>query len=102
MSDSQDAIQPPSPLQDALVDAVRRLLGRGSSELDRIAKSSRTRLELRQMQKDLDHFWVRLGKTAYHLSKGDEISHPGLDKAIARIDELEARIDDLRTKGTPE
>lgn len=86
-------------LGDVLSRALRRLLGRGRDELGRAARTGRHRLELRQLQKDLDHFWVRLGKTSYRLVEAGELDHPALRKAMERIDELEAKIDALR--GTP-
>ena len=97
MSDGQDnELQP--LLGDLLGRAVRRLVARGRVELGRAARSSRERLELRQLQRDLDHFWVRLGKTTYRLAEAGELDHPAIRKAMTRIDELEARIDELRTR----
>lgn len=83
-----------NPLADALVGLVKRALRRGRSEMGRAAEGSRRRLELRQMRKDLDHFWVRLGKTAHRLVEAGEIDHPGLRKAMVRIYELEVELDD--------
>lgn len=83
-------------LGDALARAVRRLMRRSRAELERAAQSGRARLELRQMNRDLDHFWIRLGKTAYHLVEAGELDHPALRKAMTRIDDLEASIDDHR------
>jgi hypothetical protein len=92
--DKKDDLQP--LLGDLVTRAVRRLLGRGRSELGRAAKSGRSKLELRQLQKDLDHFWARLGKTSRRLVEAGEIDHPALRKAMHRIDELERQIDTLR------
>lgn len=81
---------------DLLGKAVRRLVSRGRKEVERVAERSRHALELRQRQKDLDHFWQRLGKTAWRLVEAGEIDHPALRKAMERIDELEGKIDDLK------
>lgn len=89
-------------LGDLLTNAVRRLVRRGRKEVERVADRSRHRLELRQRQKDLDHFWVRLGKTAWRLVEAGEIDHPSLRKAMARIEELERSIDDLKSTAPPE
>lgn len=101
MSDDPQDDAPRAGLQPLLGDlvtrAVRRIVGRGQRELDRAARTGRTRLELRQLHKDLDLFWVRLGKTTYRLVEAGELDHPALRKAMQRIDELEARIDELRT-----
>lgn len=81
---------------DLLGRAVRRLVTRGRKEMDRVAERGRHQLEVRQAQKDLDHFWMRLGKTAQRLVEAGEIDHPALRKAMGRIEELERRIDDLK------
>ncbi len=82
----------PSPLRDVLNTLGRRLMERGRYELSRAASAGRSRLELRQLQRDRDHFWSRLGKEAYHLVQAGEIDHPALRRAMERIDDLEARI----------
>ncbi|MBW1878632.1 MAG: hypothetical protein JRI25_12345 [Deltaproteobacteria bacterium] len=96
---SRGEVEPPPPLSESLAHLLSRLLFRGRRGLGRAAERSRSRLELRQLQKDRDHFWVRLGRTAYHLVEAGEIDHPALRKAIARIDEIEARIDALHSGG---
>lgn len=95
MNDRPDT---PAPLADALTDLLKRALRRGRTEMERAAEGSRRRLEVRQMRKDLDHFWVRLGKTAFRLVEAGEIDHPALRKAMARIDELEHELDALRAR----
>ena len=87
---------------DLLGRAVRRLVARGRKEVERVAEGSRHRLELRQRQKDLEHFWMRLGKTAARLVEAGEIDHPSLRKAMDRISELEGKIDDLKSVPSPE
>ncbi len=82
-------------LGDLLQTAVRRLMERGRNEFGRAANAGRHRLEIRQQRKDLEHFWKRLGKTAYHLVEAGELNHPALRKAMQRIDELEARVEAL-------
>jgi hypothetical protein len=84
---------------DALTRVMRRLLRRGRAELGRAARTGRSQLERRQLQKDLDHFWVRLGKTAFRLVEAGEIDHPSLRQAMERIEELEAQLDGLRGRG---
>jgi hypothetical protein len=60
------------------------------------AESGRSRLQERQLKKDLDHFWVRLGKTSFHLLEAGEIDHPALKKAASRINALEVELSQLR------
>ena len=83
-------------LQDALRGAIQRLIQGGRDGVQAAADASRTRLEIRQAHRDLEHFWIRLGKTTYHLAKADELDHPALVRAMEHIDDLEARIEALR------
>jgi len=87
-----------APLADALALLLRRAVRRSRKELSRAADGSRKRLELRQKRKDLDHFWVRLGKTAHRLVEAGEIEHPALSKAISRIQELESELEDWKAE----
>jgi len=100
--DAHHEVEPPPPLAESLAHLLSRLLFRGRRGLSQAAERSRTRLELRQLQKDRDHFWVRLGKTTYHLVQAGEIDHPALRKAIARIDEIDARIEALQSRSQEE
>ena len=76
---------------------VRRIVRRGRVEVERAALSSRRRLELRQLRKERDHFWIRLGKTAEQLVLAGEIDHPALRKAMARIEAIESELDRAST-----
>lgn len=80
------------PVTDLVTGLLRRAARRGRSELTKAADIGRSQIELRQARKDLQDFWVRLGKTAYRLSEAGELDHPALERARARIDALEARI----------
>ncbi|MEQ1570548.1 MAG: hypothetical protein ABMA64_33260 [Myxococcota bacterium] len=92
---SQDE-QGKGELTDRLARAVRRWMSRSRSGFGKAAQTGRSQLELRQLNKDLDHFWTRLGKTAFRLVEAGEIDHPALRKAMERIEELEAKIDAAR------
>lgn len=97
--DAAEPKQPPTgPIADLVTDLVRQVADRGRAAIGRRLRRTRDRLELRQLQRDRDHFWVRLGKTAFHLSEAGEIAHPALDRAIARIRELEAQIDEVEAE----
>jgi len=82
-------------LADLVSTTLKRWVEAGRSELSRAARSSKQRLEIRQLRRDRDRFWIRLGKNAYRLTEGGEIDHPALRKAMARIDDLQARIEEL-------
>lgn len=92
----------PSPLGELVSHLLKRAVDRGRREIGRAAREGRVRFELRQAQRDLDHFWRRLGKTSYNLVESGEIDHPALQRAMSRIDALEQQIDDLRAGGSPD
>jgi hypothetical protein len=96
MADPSNPNEP--PVSELLRTLVGRAARRGRDELARAAEAGRAQLELRQARKDLQDFWVRLGKTAYRLVEAGETDHPALVKARDRIDEIEARIAELEAR----
>ena len=82
----------PPPISDALSHVMERVLSRARRGVRRAIGAGRERLERRQAERDLEHFWMRLGKTAYRLVEAGELEHPALTKAMERIDILEQRI----------
>lgn len=89
-------------LTGRVLDLFGRAARRGRRELSKSLDAGRHQLELRQARRDLDSFWVRLGKTAYRLSEAGELDHPSIHKAVARIDELERRIESLERGEDPD
>lgn len=77
---------------DLVGQLMMRVARRGRDRLTRAADRGRHQLELRQARRDLDDFWVRLGRTSYRLVEAGELDHPALVKARERIDELQRRI----------
>lgn len=51
-------------------------------------------LHLRQLRLDRDRMYQKLGKEARLLMEGGELSHPGVARAVERIREIEARIEE--------
>ncbi len=88
----QDPTQQDPPVSDLMANLLRRVARRGRRELERASEVGRFQLELRQSRRDLDEFWVRMGKTAFHLVQAGEVDHPALERAQARIAELQERI----------
>jgi hypothetical protein len=90
----------PAP-SDLISSLIRRAARRGRTELTKATDLGRAQLELRQARRDLQDFWVRLGKTAYRLSEAGELDHPALTRARDRIDVLERRIKALERGEAP-
>ena len=83
---------------EGLAGWVADLLSRGRRGIGRAADRQRLRLELRQLLRDHDAFWTRMGKTAYHLVEAGEIDHAALRRAMSRIAEIDARIGALQAR----
>ena len=90
-------LDPPPPLADALTAIARRIAFRGRQELRRAASASRAALERRQAYRDLDQFWIRLGKTSYRLVEEGEVDHVELRRAMQRIDKLQAQLQEMES-----
>lgn len=103
MPDDDPSRPPPSSLPPVLSElvagALQRLVDGGRAGLRGAADRGRRRLERRQLERDLEQFWVRLGKTTYHLVEAGELEHPALQKAMDRIDRLQEQIRAARDDG---
>ena len=84
---------PPAPVADLLLDIARRVAWRGRTGLRKAMETSRSELERRQAERDLDHFWRRLGQQAHRLVHEGQVDHPDLVASVARIDGMRDRID---------
>lgn len=81
-----------SMLSQAMVGLARVVLRRGRAGARRAASSGRIRLDLRQLRRDRDVMYQKLGREVRHLVEGGEVSHPGLSRGVERIRELEEQI----------
>ncbi|MEL6342837.1 MAG: hypothetical protein AAFV53_06870 [Myxococcota bacterium] len=79
-------------LADALGQVMRVVVRRGRAELSRAAAQGRVRMELRQLRKDRQRMFEKLGREVVRLVEGGELSHPGLLRGAERIQQLDAQI----------
>lgn len=79
-------------LADAISRALRVAARRGRSELSRAASQGRVRFELRQLRRDRQRMFEKLGREVVHLVDGGELSHPGLIRGAERIRQLDGQI----------
>ncbi len=90
---SADALAAPGALGEALGSLLKVVFTRGRTELSRVASTSRVRLDLRQLRKDRDVMYQKLGREVRSLVDGGEIEHPGLVRGAQRIAEMDAKIE---------
>jgi hypothetical protein len=92
-------VDAPTALEDLVRRWARRAASaawrRGRTHWQQVSLRGKRALAHRQARQDLDQFWIRLGKTAYQLQRGGEIDHPGILRAMARIDALTAELASL-------
>lgn len=75
-----------------LADLVGRFLTRATTEAGKAARYGRELLALRQLRQDREQMFVKLGKEVRQLIEAGEVSHPGLERGVARIVEFEEKI----------
>ena len=82
-----------APIGDALASVMRMVFERGQNRAGALAADGRGRLELRQLKKDRDAMYRKLGREVRRLLEAGEIEHPGIRRGVERIDALESRIE---------
>ena len=83
--------------QDLLRAALHRVAVGGRASLETMSRAGRNQVEIRQNKRELEHYWIRLGKTAFHLTEAGELDHPALHKAAERVKILQDRIAHQKT-----
>lgn len=82
-----------APIGDALANVMRMVFERGQTRAEAIAADGRGRLELRQLKKDRDAMYRKLGREVRRLLEAGELDHPGIRRGVERIQGVEARIE---------
>ena len=82
-------------LLNALGDGLGLLLERGQRELELAAETGRSQYELRQLQRDREILFTKLGRQVDRLVQAGELSHPTLEPSCERIRDIDARIDEI-------
>ena len=89
--------QPPS-IRDTLGYVFGRVFERGQKELTKVAHESKERLLLRSLRKDRLKLYEKIGREVEQLILTGDIEHPGLEKRISKIREIEQEIEDVETR----
>lgn len=84
---------------DALGRFMKVALSRGREGLGRATVEGRQRLEQRQLRRDLEVMYRKLGREVIRLVESGDIQHPGVVRGVQRIHDVEARIETLRAAG---
>lgn len=97
---------PQESLGGALTGLMGVLLRRGRVGVERAAVQTRFRLDLRQLKRDRDVMYQKLGRELRALIEAGELHHAGLARGVERIAELDRKIaaveGDLGVVGAPD
>ena len=88
----------PEPSKAGLGHLFGLLARRGREELERAASQTRVRLDLRQLRRDREAMYAKVGREVRALLDGGEIQHPGLARGVDRIREIEKKIADVEAE----
>ncbi len=80
---------------NALGDGLGLLLERGQRELEVAAQTGRSQYELRQLRRDKEVLFTKLGREVRRLVEAGELLHPALGLNCERIQDIDARIRDI-------
>jgi hypothetical protein len=74
-------------------EAVRFVVEQARQGVERSAAEGRSRLEKRQLVRDREAMWQKLGREVCTLVAAGEVEHPGLCRGAERVQELEQKFD---------
>ena len=94
----QNPNQYPPSVRDTLGYVLSRVFERGQKELTKVAHESKERLLLRSLRKDRLKLYEKIGREVEQLILTGDIKHPGLEKRIIKIRELEGQIEDVEKR----
>jgi hypothetical protein len=75
-----------------LFESLRDIFLKSKQEVVRGAKLGKVRIDVFQLRKDREHFLQRLGEEALELLLSGEITHPDLEKPLAKLKDLDGKI----------
>lgn len=96
-SEQNPVSQPPS-IRETLGYVFGRVFERGQKELTKVAHESKERLLLRSLRKDRLKLYEKIGREVEQLILTGDIEHPGLEKRISKIREIEQEIEVVETR----
>ena len=77
---------------DWMTSLLKRIAKGGADGIEQLVQNRRVQLEQRAAKRELNQFWIRLGKTAYHLREAGELDHPAISKAAERIKDYQTKL----------
>ena len=94
----QNPVPQQTSIRDTLGYVFGRVFERGQRELTKVAHESKERLLLRSLRKDRIKLYEKIGREVEQLILTGDIEHPGLEKRITKIREIEQEIEDVEIR----
>jgi hypothetical protein len=74
-----------------LFESLKEIFLKSKDEVVRASRLGKTRIDLFQLEKDREHFVMRLGEEAFELVKAGKLSDPALQKPYEKIVALDTK-----------
>ena len=84
--------------QDRLKEALRIVLSRGMKGMVKVGSQGAEQMGLRALRKKQDRLYMKLGKELEILVNQGDIQHPGLERALSLLAEVQQEIEQATKK----
>jgi hypothetical protein len=80
---------------DLLKSVLKTVLKQGAGGAKKMGRESKRQMTLRTLNQRKQTLYQKLGKEVEQLVKQEELSHPGLDRALKHLAEVEAELESM-------
>jgi|GEM_PF-5838594 len=77
---------------DLLKSVLKTVLKQGAGGAKKVGQESKRQMTVRTLKQRKQTLYQKLGKEVEQLVKQEELSHPGLDRALQHLAEVEAEL----------
>ena len=84
--------------QERLKEALRIVLTKGMRSMVKVGSQGAEQMGMRALRKKQDKLYLKLGKEVEILAQQGEITHPGLQRGLSRLVEIQLEIEQLAKK----
>ena len=82
---------------DLLKSVLKTVLKQGAGGAKKVGKESKRQMTLRNLKQRKQTLYQKLGKEVEQLVNQEELSHPGLDRALRHLAEVDAELEAMGT-----
>lgn len=82
--------------QERLKEALRIVLAKGMQSMVKVGSQGAEQMGLRALRKKQEKLYLKLGKEVELLARQGDIKHPGLDRALSRLAEVQLELEQFK------